>query len=199
MAQHRGGLLGHTLSVSVGDVVIREAVEADAGEMGRLHVRAWQVAYRGIMPDEYLDGLRPEDRIEMWRGHLSRADRSPVLVAVRSGSVVGFAAFGPEAAPEPSGSCGELYAVNLDPDSWGQGIGRLLLRRSTEALVAMGFREAVLWVLPENDRARSLYESEGWVPDGGVSTDDVMGVTVTDIRYRTLFPAVRGGRPSSSY
>jgi len=172
-------------------VVIREAVEADAAEMGRLHVRAWQTAYRGIMPDEYLDGLRPEDRIEMWRGHLSREDRAPLLVAVSSGAVVGFAVFGAEAAPEPSPSCGELYAMNLDPDSWGQGIGRLLLRRVMDALVAMGYREAVLWVVPQNDRARALYESEGWSADGGVSTEDIMGVAVTDIRYRTVLPPAR--------
>ncbi len=182
--------------MSLREVVIREAVEADAAEMGRLHVRAWQAAYRGIMPDEYLDGLRPDDRIEMWRGHFARADRAPLLVAVSSGAVVGFAVFGAEAAAEPSPSCGELYAMNLDPDSWGQGIGRLLLRSVTEALTAMGYGEAVLWVVPQNDRARALYESEGWSADGGVSTEDIMGVTVTDIRYRTLLPATRAGNRS---
>lgn len=78
--------------------------------------------------------------------------------------------------------------MNLDPDHWGQGIGRLLLRRVTEALVALDFREAVLWVVVENDRARALYESEGWEPDGAVSTDEVMGVCVTDIRYRRPLP-----------
>jgi hypothetical protein len=60
----------------------------------------------------------------------------------------------------------------------------------------MGYREAVLWVVPQNDRARALYESEGWSADGGVSTEDIMGVTVTDIRYRTMLPAVRAGSPS---
>ena len=140
------------------------------------------------MPDEYLDGLRPDDRIDMWRGHFSRADRSPMLVAVSTGAVVGFAVFGAEAAPEPSPSSGELYAMNLDPDYWRQGIGRLLLRRVMDALVAMGYGEAVLWVVPQNDRARALYESGGWSADGGVSTEDIMGVTVTDIRYRTVLP-----------
>ena len=74
--------------------------------------------------------------------------------------------------------------MNLDPDHWGRGIGRVLLRRVTEMLIAMGYEEAVLWVVPENERARALYESEGWVADGGVSTEEILGVTVTDIRYR---------------
>ena len=164
--------------------MIREAVEADANAMGHLHVRAWQRAYRGVMPDEYLDGLQAQDRIAMWQGRISRTDLPPLLVAVVADDVVGFAAFGAVQAPTTPPACGELYAMNLDPDHWGRGIGRVLLRRVTEALVAMGYEEAVLWVVPENQRARALYESEGWVADGGVSTEEILGVTVTDIRYR---------------
>ena len=35
---------------------IRAAVDTDAGDLGAVHVRAWEAAYRGgLMPDEYLD------------------------------------------------------------------------------------------------------------------------------------------------
>ena len=47
-------------------VTVRPATVADAPAMGRLVVRAWQAAYRGHMPDDYLDGLRPEDRAAYW-------------------------------------------------------------------------------------------------------------------------------------
>ena len=136
------------------------------------------------MPDEYLDSLQAQDRIAMWRDRISRYDLPSLLVAVVADEVVGFAAFGAEQAPTTTPSCGELYAMNLDPDHWGRGIGRVLLRRVTEELIAMGYEQAVLWVVPENQRARALYESEGWVADGGVSTEEILGVTVTDIRYR---------------
>jgi ribosomal protein S18 acetylase RimI-like enzyme len=168
--------------MGVKGLLIREAVEADANAMGHLHVRAWQSAYRGVMPDEYLDGLQADDRIAMWQSHISRTDLPPLLVAVVADEVVGFAVFGDERSA--SASCGELYAINLDPAHWGKGIGRVLLRQVTQALVAMGYTEAVLWVEPDNERARALYESEGWVADGGVSTEEILGVTVTDIRYR---------------
>jgi GNAT superfamily N-acetyltransferase len=136
------------------------------------------------MPDEYLDGLQADDRIAMWQHHLSRADLPPLLVAVVADEVVGFAVFGDEQPPSAPASRGELYAMNLDPAHWGKGIGRVLLQRVTDALIARGYSEAVLWVVPENERARALYESEGWVADGGVSTEEILGVTVTDIRYR---------------
>jgi GNAT superfamily N-acetyltransferase len=169
--------------MGVQGLVIRDALVDDANAMGHLHVRAWQAAYRGVMPDEYLDGLSADDRVEMWRGQISRADRPPLLVAALADAVVGFAALGAE-QPTTSPSCGELYAMNLDPDYWGQGIGRALLHDVNHALIALGYDEAVLWVVPENGRARSLYESDGWSADGGVSTEDILGVTVTDIRYR---------------
>ncbi len=171
-------------------LIVRDAALSDANAMGHLHVRAWQSAYRGVMPDEYLDGLQANDRVEMWRGRISRSDLPPLLVAAISDDVVGFAAFGAVQPPTSLHSCGQLYAINLDPDHWGRGIGRVLLRHATDALLAMGYEEAVLWVVPENQRARSLYESEGWVADGGLSTEEILGVPVTDMRYRRpLVPA----------
>jgi GNAT superfamily N-acetyltransferase len=169
--------------MAVEGLTIRDASVADADAMGHLHVRAWQHAYRGVMPDEYLDALQPGERVEMWRERIARADLPPILVAAVGSEVVGFAALGAEQSGTSPG-CGELYAINLDPEQWGQGIGRVLLQRVHDTLVALGYEEAVLWVVPENLRARALYESEGWVADGGVSTEELLGVTVTDIRYR---------------
>ena len=192
----------HAEPMSDDQLVIRDAVVSDADAMGRLHVRAWQHAYRGVMPDAYLDGLRAEERIEMWCAHLERPDAPPILVAEVAGEIVGFAVVGAAAPPvvsadgssepwlEVPSACGELYAMNLDPGHWGRGIGRALLRRATASLSALGYDEAVLWVVPENVRARSLYESEGWVADGAVRTDEVLGVTVTDVRYRRVLTGV---------
>ena len=163
-------------------MTVRPATVADAPAMGRLVVRAWQAAYRGLMPDAYLDGLRTEDRAAYWDGVLRREDRrGVVLVAERDGEVVGFAAAGP--SPDPEGA-GELFAINLDPDHWGTGAGRALLEAVQAELDRMGFAESVLWVLPGNARARRFYEIAGWVADGTERTADVFGVTVPEVRYR---------------
>lgn len=166
------------------ELVVRSAETGDADAMGLLHVRAWQSAYRGVMPDAYLDGLQAEERVAMWRGRISRTELPSLLVAELAGDVVGFAAFGHAQGEPDSAGVGQLYALNLEPVHWGKGIGRALLHEVTSALAAMMFREAVLWVVPENARARALYESEGWTEDGGVQTEDVLGATVTEIRYR---------------
>jgi ribosomal protein S18 acetylase RimI-like enzyme len=175
--------------------MIRSARLDDADALGLIHVRAWQTAYRGVMPDDYLDGLRPEDRAEMWRRGLTRAQGEQRVSMIEvDGDVVGFAASGREAAEVTDGATGELYAINLDPDHWGKGHGRTLLRYVTQALTDAGYPSVVLWVVPENERARRLYESEGWVDDELSRDVDVLGVTVTEMRYRRLL----SGWPSTS-
>jgi GNAT superfamily N-acetyltransferase len=163
-------------------VTVRPARIPDAPAMGRVVVRAWQVAYRGHMPDDYLDGLRAEDRAAYWEQALRREDlRGTILVAERDGAVVGFAAVGP--SPDPQGA-GELFAINLDPDHWGTGTGRALLGGAQAELARLGFGETVLWVLTGNARARRFYEIAGWVVDGTERTAEVFGVTVPEVRYR---------------
>jgi len=43
---------------------------------------------------------------------------------------------------------------------------------------------AVLWVVPENVRARAPYESAGWGDDGGRRHDEVLGARVDETRYQ---------------
>jgi GNAT superfamily N-acetyltransferase len=134
-----------------------------------------------MMPDEYLDGLRAEDRAAFWRRQLNANGGRGLLVQTVGDNLVGFAAFGP-AGGEPG--VGELHALNVDPDYWGHGLGRSLLQATQAELAAWGFTDLVLWVLPENQRARKLYEAEGWTADGTVEDREILDVKVTDIRYR---------------
>jgi GNAT superfamily N-acetyltransferase len=169
-------------------VTVRPATVADAPAMGRLHVRAWQAAYRGQMPDGYLDGLRAQDRSAHWEGALRRTDlRGVILVAEQAGEVVGFAVAGP--SRDPAGA-GELYVINIDPDHWGTGAGRALLEAAQTELAGPGVDESVLWVLSGNARARRFYEIAGWAADGSERTSEVFGATVHEVRYRR--------RPSSA-
>ena len=166
-------------------VTIRPASVDDADAVGEVHVRAWQSAYRGVMPDDYLDGLRAQDHATRWREHLmAPSSDTHLLVVVDDHRVVGFASLGPARGRDVPCDIGQLYAINLDPDVWGRGLGRALLSGVTERLRALGYVEAVLWVVPDNQRARRLYESEGWSDDNLRRDDEVFGVVVPQMRYR---------------
>jgi GNAT superfamily N-acetyltransferase len=165
-------------------VAIRPAQSGDAARIGAISVLAWQKAYRGVMSDAFLDGLDPAERTAMWAAIIAAppfgSHRDVVLD--EAGAVAGFAAYGPELGGTPA--TGELYAVNLDPGSWGHGLGGALIRHVAERLAADGFPTAVLWVATGNARARAVYEHLGWAPDGTARTADALGATVDELRYR---------------
>src|SRR3984885_11964090 len=47
-------------------MLLRPAEPEDAMAVARVHVRSWQAAYRALLPDDYLDQLRPEDRAQSY-------------------------------------------------------------------------------------------------------------------------------------
>ena len=169
---------------------VRAARLADADDLGRVHVRAWRAGYRdGLMPDDYLDGLSEQERASEWRVALANPPRhrgARLVAESEDGAVVAFALVGP-ADGDLNAEVGELYAINVDPAHWGSGVGSELLVAATRQLETAGFGSAILWVHPDNRRARDFYEARGWSADGVERTQEVMGVVVPEVRYSISF------------
>jgi GNAT superfamily N-acetyltransferase len=168
---------------------IRPATPADTDGIGLAHVRSWQSAYRGKMPQDYLDGLDPAPRAERWRRVMAETEpsRGGVLAAVADGAITGFASFGPSRDHDTDPRrTGEVFAIYVDPDAWGTGTGRQLMAGAAAELARLGYTDAILWVLDTNDRARRFYALAGWTEDGASKTDASRGFAITEVRYRTV-------------
>jgi hypothetical protein len=61
---------------------IRAAVPEDALAVARVHVRSWQVAYRGLIAQAYLDSLKPEVWAAKYGFQRTGPDRPITLLAV---------------------------------------------------------------------------------------------------------------------
>ncbi|KFU76831.1 L-amino acid N-acyltransferase YncA [Amycolatopsis lurida] len=158
---------------------IRPATVEDAWPIAEVNVRSWQAAYQGLLPELYLRDLSVEGRAARWQRTLADpANRGDILVLVEDGSLLGFTAV--------DRIRGELRAIYLDPERWGTGLGRQLLDTAVTALRDSGHRQATLWVLDTNKRARRFYAAGGWVPDGATKTDTMPGedVPLSEVRYR---------------
>jgi GNAT superfamily N-acetyltransferase len=136
------------------------------------------------MPDEFLDGLDPDERGRQWQAFAERPSPGTIaVVADDDRDVVGFALVG-QARGLDDDRIGELHAINVDPGAWGSGAGTALLAAATDHLRALGYTNAFLWVVDGNARARRFYEREGWLATPTEKTEELQpGVTITEVRY----------------
>jgi ribosomal protein S18 acetylase RimI-like enzyme len=173
----------------IDNTAIRLAITSDLPTLASVHVRTWQHAYRGQIPDEYLDSLSVEVRVERFRELLERADppREQCLVGIDAGVLVGFVSTCPSRDPDAAPDVGEVGAIYVLPEYWSRGWGRRLMSEALKDLAAGGFARATLWVLDTNHRARHFYELAGWSPDGTTRIDRRATFTLRELRYeRTL-------------
>jgi len=112
-------------------ITIREMAPDDCDRVSEIRVRGWQHAYKGLMPQPYLDALSVADDAERRRTFFVRAGSEVVnLVAERDGEVVGWACHGPYRDGEFRTEDAELYAIYVDVEQFGAGVGPALLRES---------------------------------------------------------------------
>lgn len=150
---------------------VREATGNDAARMAAVHVRSWQSAYRGILPDELLDGLSVAERASSWRGLLEEAEERwlTLLAEGADGDIVGLCSVATPSRDDNAGeTTAEVGALYIDPDHWREGAGSALLATALRKLSERGWHALVLWVLPENRAALAFYERFGFTIDPGV-------------------------------
>jgi GNAT superfamily N-acetyltransferase len=102
----------------------------------------WQLAYRGIMADRYLDELEKEkaEAAERRRDRITRpyGPRTSELVAEHEGEVVGWLREGPKRDDDRHETQAELWAGYVHPDAWRSGVGSALMTAALERLAIEG-------------------------------------------------------------
>lgn len=152
-------------------IKVRKADDGDVSGIAAIHVRSWQAAYRGILPEALLDGLSASEREESWRELLvGGEDRWLTLVAESTGGgLMGFCSAATPSRDEGVGDAtAEIGAIYVDPAYWRQGAGSAMLSAAFEELRRQGRHDVVLWVLPENRSALAFYDSFGFEIEEGI-------------------------------
>jgi GNAT superfamily N-acetyltransferase len=164
---------------------VRAAQAADVPAIARIHVDAWRAAYRGQLPDAYLDSLDVEQRARMWSSALSRP--APARLVVTE-SLTAFCFYGP--SRDDAGQAriqAEIYALYVHPDRWRQGGGRALCARAEQDARERECASIALWALKANDGARRFYERVGYAPDGAERENTrLTGFPLHEMRYRKV-------------
>lgn len=165
---------------------IRLATAEDSARLAGIGGRAWNLTYRGIVPDPVLDEwiAGAEDG---WRHAFATHGPDPwrAWVAETGGRLLGYLTTSPAKAewlPPPAGA-GEVTNLYLEPEAIGTGIGRLLYEHAVGDLRQRGFNPLVIWAFRDNARARRFYERMGLAVDA--ETDWILGgIPCPIVRFR---------------
>ena len=161
-------------------VFLREATPADTALIASMHARSWASAYRGILPDAYLDRELQAERAAHWEARMREisAGGARVLIAEHGGEAVGFVCL---VEPDETGSVlvDNLHAL---PESKGLGTGTAMLTEAIRWARSRGARQLHLSVLEANAAAIGFYESRGW-QRAACEADHMAGIDLFSLRY----------------
>jgi ribosomal protein S18 acetylase RimI-like enzyme len=145
---------------------IRKATPKDLAAIGRLGALLVRTHY-DFDPKRFIaPSPDTEDRYGWFLGTQLKKPNIIILVADRDGKVIGYTYSGVEGNDYMAlrGPAGVVYDIVVDPDHRKQGVGRLLLDATLEALKAQGAPRAVLSTAERNTDAQRLFERAGFRP-----------------------------------
>jgi GNAT superfamily N-acetyltransferase len=169
-----------TTETPVARLVLRDAVPADLDLIVSMHVRSWVSAYRGILPDRYLDHEIHAERAAHWAARMPElaGGAGRVVIAMHDDAAVGFTCL---IEPDADGSVlvDNLHAL---PGHKGLGTGTALLAEAMRWARERGARQLHLSVLEDNAAAIGFYESRGWRREAR-EADHMAGIDLFALRY----------------
>lgn len=154
-------------------IEIRQATDADIPAIARIINEAWKTAYAGIVPQRYLDTIRAEDKEKRLREGLARVSHLRYFVLCEDGIPVGAASLH-RARNDDMPDAAEFSFFYFLPAVWRRGYGTMLLDFLKRESANAGFLRICCWVLEENHRAVSFYESHGLLRDGTRQTETIV-------------------------
>jgi ribosomal protein S18 acetylase RimI-like enzyme len=145
---------------------IRQATPKDLPAIGRLGALLVRAHY-DFDPKRFIaPSPDTEDRYGWFLGTQLKKPNVIILVADRDGKVIGYTYSGVEGNDYMAlrGPAGVVYDIVVDPAHRKQGVGRMLLDATLEALKARGAPRVVLSTAERNSDAQRLFDRAGFRP-----------------------------------
>ena len=143
---------------------IRPAANADLPAIGRLGALLVRL-HHDLDPERFIAATTQTERAyASFLGTQLDEPNIVILVADRHGAVLGYTYAGVEGPDYMSlrGPAGVLYDIVVDPAHRGQGVGRMLLDATLDALKGRGAPQVVLSTAERNTIAQRLFEHAGF-------------------------------------
>jgi ribosomal protein S18 acetylase RimI-like enzyme len=105
-----------------------------------------------------------------------------VVVALEGSEIVGFVGFDRSRDPKSKNTTGEIWAIYVDPDRLGEGVGLALWDAANEGLQDEDCSDVTVWVPLRSEKALRFFDAAGFkremntartVPLGGVKVEEL--------------------------
>lgn len=163
-------------------IQLRDAQYSDCLPIAKLHATSWQLTYRGIYSDAFLDHEVEQDRVALWYNRLSNPDsHQQVIVAVEEETIIGFACLFLDNDLEFGSLLDNLHIAA----NWQKaGIGKQLLQECARRIYSKATSyKMYLWVYESNANARKVYERLGAKHIETIEQPTPSGITAPACRY----------------
>jgi len=153
---------------------VRKARFSDIQEIALIHVQSWKSAFKGLMPERYINSYTLEDRKTEWLSILDSGSES-VIIAEDNDRLVGFLSF--------SENVNFLYLskLYLCPSIYGKGVGCLLMKQMESEAQTACIDLIRLYVLDNNQSAMKFYTKQGFEFGDGFESEEFEGETIIDL------------------
>jgi len=168
------------------EITIRKALPEDAHDYAMCHISCWQSAYKGIVPDDFLQGMwaSKEERVEKYRKAFAEPGDSEYFCVMYAERMIGFF-FMSKSRDEDKSHAGEVVAIYLLEEFWDKSYGRKIMDYAVDRLKNQNYSEIILWTFEENARARRFYEKCNFKFDCA-KKEMTWGKPLTLVRYVLL-------------
>ena len=116
----------------------------DPLEISKIYESSWKYAYKGIIPQDYLDSI-PTGQ---WANSINKVGLNS-LVLIEQGRIIGTASFC-KSRWEKYSDYGEVVSIYFLPDYIGKGYGSLLLNKCIEELKSSAILSSSFENLPDH-------------------------------------------------
>jgi ribosomal protein S18 acetylase RimI-like enzyme/ubiquinone/menaquinone biosynthesis C-methylase UbiE len=145
-------------------ISIRLAVPADAPNMAEVHMRSWEVAYKDIIPAEYVRD-KNATRPALYTRVITDENKNSYVIQC-NGKIVGIIKIAPPTDDDVGDNTYEVHYLYLHPDYFRMGIGTKAMEFAFDVARRLGKTDITVWVLDENVNSIRFYEKYGFTADG---------------------------------
>ena len=163
---------------------VRLATVRDSKAIAALHNATVKEAFKGMLGDVDVPIMALDKRQAYWREAIEYAEPQ-VQVALHGECIVGFVGYDRSRDDGSKQTMGEIWAVYVDADFLGLGVGLSLWDSAREGLIEEGCTDVSIWLPIANERAMRFFELAGFKREmPSAKTVAIGGAKIEEIRLK---------------